>query len=107
MERGSAFCGSARSPESRKAPDPARQALRPGCEEHRSTDREGMPETEARPPAQNRRSGVPRGEHARSQGRASRLASATRICAFSALRPFCRNTLIYRDFVSTKAGGTP
>ena len=33
-----------------------------GCEEHRCTDPEEMPEMEARPPAENRHGGAPRGE---------------------------------------------
>src|SRR5258707_6127628 len=46
---------------SREVRDPVRQALRPGCEEHRCTDREAMPEMEARPQTQTRHGGAPRG----------------------------------------------
>src|SRR5215470_17393377 len=55
------FAATARNRQSRKARDPARQALRPGREEHRCTDPEEMPGMEARPPAQNRHGGAPRG----------------------------------------------
>src|SRR5262244_1535682 len=48
-----------RSP--REARDPARQALRPGCEELAARIRV-MPETEARPRVKNRHGGAPRGE---------------------------------------------
>src|SRR5262245_32772661 len=49
----------------------------------RSTDPEEMPEKEARPPAQNRHGGAPRGERVpldarRASGSAARRASATR-----------------------------
>src|SRR5262249_49568452 len=45
----------------REARDPARQALRPGCEELAARIRV-MPETEARPRVKNRHGGAPRGE---------------------------------------------
>src|SRR5215510_13360123 len=48
-----------RSP--REARDPARQALRPGCEELAARIRV-MPETEARPRVKNRHGGAPKGE---------------------------------------------
>src|SRR5262249_19717471 len=55
----------------REARDPARQALRPGCEELAARIRRQLPavvgrrapkETEARPRGQNRHGGAPRGE---------------------------------------------
>src|SRR5262245_2675946 len=61
----------ARNRSSREARDPARQALRPGCEELAARFRRQMPavvgrrapkETEARPRGQNRHGGAPRGE---------------------------------------------
>src|SRR5712691_5706674 len=55
------LAAAARNRSSREARDPARQALRLGCEELRCTDREEMPEKEARTPAQNRHGGAPRG----------------------------------------------
>src|SRR5882724_806370 len=45
----------------REARDPARQALRSGCEELAARIRV-MPETEARPRVKNRHGGAPRGE---------------------------------------------
>src|SRR5262245_33889020 len=68
-----------RSP--REARDPARQALRPGCEELAARIRV-MPETEARPRVKNRHGGAPRGERPASWD-ARRLASAWRaaLCA--------------------------
>ncbi len=42
----------------------------------RCTDPEAMPEMEARPPAQNRHGGAPKGAASRSQGTSGRLASA-------------------------------
>src|SRR5713226_6700390 len=52
----------------REARDPARQALRLGCEELRCTDPEEMPEKEARTPAQNRHGGAPIGARPASWG---------------------------------------
>src|SRR5213083_1587269 len=51
----------ARNRSPREARDPARQALRPGCEELAARIRV-MPETEARPRVKNRHGGAPRGE---------------------------------------------
>src|SRR5207245_4474828 len=48
-----------RSP--REAPDPALRALGPGCEELAVTDPDASPVREARPRAQNRHGGAPRG----------------------------------------------
>src|SRR5215475_2716560 len=64
-EQGAAFRGSVRNLEG-PGPRPAGTTTCPRGA--RCTDREEMPEKEARPPAQNRRSGAPRGAHARSQG---------------------------------------
>ncbi len=55
------FAAAARNRSSREARDPARRALRLGCEELRCTDPEEMPEKEARTPAQNRHGGAPIG----------------------------------------------
>src|SRR6478736_2674855 len=82
-------------PRAREVRDTARQARRPGCEEHRCTDPEAMPEMEARPPAENRHGGAPRGERPASwdaprltRADQSRLANATtEIVRLSALRP--------------------
>src|SRR5882762_3992302 len=60
---------SARCQCSREVWDPVRQALRPGCEEHRCTDREEMPEMEARPQTQNRHGGAPKGARLSAEGR--------------------------------------
>src|SRR4029078_5900963 len=67
----------------------------PGCEELRCTDPEAMPGMEARPPAENRHGGAPRGERPGSwdaprltRADQSRLANATNeIVRLSALRP--------------------
>src|SRR5262249_40189978 len=84
-----------RSP--REARDPARQTLRPGCEELAARIRV-MPETEARPRVKNRHGGAPRGERPASwdaRRLARRLAYRVMIRPagaaaperFSALRP--------------------
>jgi hypothetical protein len=69
MEQGAAFRGSTRNRGS-EGPGPRPAGITTCLRGARCTDREGMPEKEARPPAQNRRGGAPRGAHARSQGRA-------------------------------------
>src|SRR3954471_513088 len=81
--RGGASCGRGSHPRAREVRDTARQARRPGCEEHRCTDPEAMPEMEARPPAENRHGGAPRGERPASWDaprltRADRRVSLTR-----------------------------
>ena len=60
---------SARCQCSREVWDPVRQALRPGCEEHRCTDREEMHEMEARPQTQNCHGGAPKGARSSAEGR--------------------------------------
>src|SRR5947208_11507176 len=65
-----------RSP--REAPDPALRALGPGCEELAVTDPDASPVREARPRAQNRHGGAPRGERP-SPRDARRLTSAWRV----------------------------
>src|SRR5215472_5556048 len=66
----------ARNRSPREARDPARQALRPGCEELAVTDPAQMPVRQsAAPGAQNRHGGAPRGERPASWD-ARRLASA-------------------------------
>src|SRR5215510_9432618 len=76
----------ARNRSPREARDPARQALRPGCEELAARIRRQLPavvgrrapkETEARPRVKNRHGGAPRGERPASWD-ARRLASAWR-----------------------------
>ena len=52
-----------------EAPDPARRALGPGCEELAVTDPDASPVREARPRAQNRHGGAPRGERPSHKGR--------------------------------------
>src|SRR5215475_3347631 len=52
----------------REVRGPARQALRPGCEELAARAAEEMLQTEARPPAVNRQGGAPRGERPASWG---------------------------------------
>jgi hypothetical protein len=59
--RSEAWRPAARNRSPREARDPARQALRPGCEELAERIRV-MPETEARPRVKNRHGGAPRGE---------------------------------------------
>ena len=54
---------------SREAPDPALRALGPGCEELAVTDPDASPVREARPRAQNRHGGAPRGERPSHKGR--------------------------------------
>src|SRR5215475_14785224 len=84
----------ARNRRPREARDPARQALRPGCEEVAALIRRKMPEKEARPPAQNRHGGAPRGERVpldarRASPGADRRApkrATTEIVRLSALR---------------------
>src|SRR5207248_2792026 len=49
--------------------DPARRALGPGCEELAVTDPDASPVREARPRAQNRHGGAPRGERPSHKGR--------------------------------------
>jgi hypothetical protein len=69
-ERGVASCGGGSYLSPREARDPARQALRPGCEELAVTDplpaeaqaEGGSGERSAAPGAQNRHGGAPRGE---------------------------------------------
>src|SRR5437016_13882116 len=48
--------------------DPARRALGPGCEELAVTDPDASPVREARPRAQNRHGGAPRGERPSHKG---------------------------------------
>src|SRR5207249_5950703 len=48
---------------------PARRALGPGCEELAVTDPDASPVREARPRAQNRHGGAPRGERPSHKGR--------------------------------------
>src|SRR5437899_12166085 len=55
--------------------DPARRALGPGCEELAVTDPDASPVREARPRAQNRHGGAPRGERPTPRD-ARRLTSA-------------------------------
>src|SRR5438876_11052516 len=57
---------------------PARRALGPGCEELAVTDPDASPVREARPRAQNRHGGAPRGERP-SPRDARRLTSAWRV----------------------------
>jgi len=52
----------------------------------RCTDREAMPEMEARPRAENRHGGAPRGAASRSQGTSGRLASARPAASLQANR---------------------
>src|SRR5207249_9560256 len=58
--------------------DPARRALGPGCEELAVTDPDASPVREARPRAQNRHGGAPRGERPTPRD-ARRLTSAWRV----------------------------
>src|SRR5438445_12601751 len=58
--------------------DPARRALGPGCEELAVTDPDASPVREARPRAQNRHGGAPRGGRP-SPRDARRLTSAWRV----------------------------
>src|SRR5262245_26317419 len=52
----------ARNRRPREVRDPARRALRPGCEELAARIRRKCRRREARPPTQNRHGGAPRGE---------------------------------------------
>ncbi len=79
-ERGVASCGGGSQLLAPEARDPARRALRPGCEELAARIRKIMPETEARPRVKNRHGGAPRGERP-ALWDARRLASAWRIAS--------------------------
>src|SRR5438445_3975870 len=79
--------------------DPARRALGPGCEELAVTDPDASPVREARPRAQNRHGGAPRGERP-SPRDARRLTSAWRAASRHADR-------VLRTSARTSLGAPP